>query len=391
MSAGERTAERIPLAAPDLGSEELAALARVLESGRLSQGPETQGFETELAAHVGAARGVALSSGTAGLHLALLALDIGPGDEVITTPFSFVASANAILHVGARPVFVDVDPRTLDLDREAIEPAITERTRAVLAVHLFGRPAPIAGIVELARERGLALIEDACEALGAARDGRAAGAHGDAGVFAFYPNKQITTGEGGMVVTGRAELAERVASLRNHGRAGPSGIDHRELGYNYRMSELAAAIGRVQLARLPAIVERRAAVARAYAERLRGVPGLVLPPGDPPQGRTSWFVYVVRLADEFDADDRDRLAAELARSGIGCGRYFPPIHLLPFYRTGFGYRPGDFPAAEHAAARTLALPFWNQISAAQIDEVAARLAALVGCGPRSTEGRMRCV
>ena len=368
---------RIPLSAPDIGEAEIAAVVDVLRGGRLALGPRLTAFERAAAACADARHAVAVSSGTAGLHLAVRALGLGRGDEVITTPLSFIASANAIRYEGARPVFADVDRQTLNLDPERVEAAITPRTRAILVVHLFGRPAPMGALLALAAQHGLAVIEDACEAIGAAIDGRPVGALGDAGVFGFYPNKQITTGEGGVVVTDRAELATRIASLRNHGRpgAGALALDHAELGFNYRLSELQCALGEVQLNRLPAILSRRAEVARAYTRKLAGSPELILP-GESEGERVSWFVYVVRLTEHFSPADRDRIAEGLVARGIGCGRYFPPIHLQRAYDE-FGHRAGDFPEAERAAARTLALPFFNRIADEQIDEVVRTLLELV--------------
>lgn len=369
---------RIPLSAPDITEAEIEAVTAVLRTPWLSLGPKLAEFEGELASRVGAAHAVAVSSGTAGLHLCIRACDVQPGDEVITSPFSFVASANAVLYQGAVPAFVDVDPVSLNLAPERIEAALSPRTRAILVVHVFGRPARMEPILAIARRHGLAVIEDACEALGAEVDGRRVGALGNCGVFAFYPNKQITTGEGGMIVTNDGGLASLCRSMRNHGReSGPGGSEHVRLGYNYRLSELSCALGIAQLQRLDVILARREAVARRYHERLAGHADLVLPEIDPAGIRTSWFVYVVRLGPDFAREDREWIVAGLQERGIGCQRYFAPLHLQPHLSAALGHRPGDFPVAEAASDRTIALPFFNRIRDEEIDEVCETLLHLV--------------
>jgi perosamine synthetase len=322
---------------------------------------------------------VGVSSGTAGLHLCVRACGIGNGHEVITSPFSFVASANAILYEGARPVFVDVDPVGLNLSPGGIEAALTPRTRAILAVHVFGRPAPMEEILSIARRHGLAVIEDACEALGAEVGSRAAGTLGDCGVFAFYPNKQITTGEGGMIVTDDARLARLCRSLRNQGRDEDGG-EHARLGYNYRLTELASSLGSAQLRRLDEVLARREAIARGYDRLLAACPGLVLPELSFAAGRTSWFAYVVRLAPRFAREDREWVLASMRERGIECQRYFAPLHLQPHLKAVLGHRPGDFPVAEAASERTLALPLFNRITEGEIDEVCETLLDLVRKG-----------
>jgi perosamine synthetase len=371
---------RIPLSAPDVGEAEIAAVASVLRTPLLSRGPQLEEFERAFAAKVGVAQAVGVSSGTAGLHLCIRASEIGPGDEVITSPFSFVASANAILYERATPVFVDVDPLSLNIDPVRIEAALTPRTRAILVVHVFGRPAAMPAILDIAARRGLLVIEDACEALGAQLGGRDVGTFGECGVFAFYPNKQITTGEGGMIVTDDGGLARLYRSLRNHGRD-DAGTVHARLGYNYRLSELASALGNEQLKRLDAIRTRRDALARRYDARLSGCAELVIPESIAPPNRMSWFVYVVRLAPRLGPDDRDWIAAQLERRGIGCGRYFAPLHLQPHLQAVLGHAKGAFPVTEAASERTLALPFFNHLTDDQIDEVCGTLLDLV---------RLRC-
>jgi perosamine synthetase len=369
---------KIPLSAPDIEEWEVERVAEVLRSGRLSLGPKLSEFERAVSTYVGAADGVAVNSGTSGLHLAVRALGLGPGDEVITSPFSFIAPANAILYERATPVFVDIDAVSLNIDPERIEAAVTPRTRALMIVHTFGRPAAMSAITDIARRHKLLVIEDACEAIGAETGGRKVGAIGDAGVFAFYPNKQLTTGEGGMVLTNDAERAARMRSLRNQGRAQSADwCEHRELGFNYRLPEMSCALGLSQLARVEAILNRREAVARAYSRRLSAEPDLILPETEITAGRVSWFVYVVRLSDRFGREDRDWVASRLQARGIGCARYFAPIHLQPFYRESFGHRAGAFPVTERVAARTLALPFYNRMTDEALDEVSRTLLELI--------------
>lgn len=361
----------IPLSRPDISAADRRAVMRVLRSPFLSIGPEVAAFERELARFVGTRHAVALASGTAALHVAMAACGVGKGDEVVTTPFSFVSSANAALFVGARPVFMDIDPETLNVDPAGVEKAVTRRTRAILPVHVFGLPCDMRPILATARRRGLAVVEDACEAIGATYRRRQAGTFGDCALFAFYPNKQMTTGEGGALVTDDARIAELARSLRNQGR-GPSGgwLEHVRLGYNYRLDEMSAALGRSQLARLPAILERRAAVAMEYRRRLAGIPGLRLL--ETPNGMTrSWFVYVAMLPEGVS---RPAVQKRLRALGVDSRTYFPPIHLMPMYRS-LGYKPGDFPVTKSVARRTLALPFWTSMPASTVARVAGALRA----------------
>ncbi len=372
---------KIPLSAPDITEAEIRAVERVLHGSRLSCGPELEKFERRVAAYAGTQHAVGVSSGTAALHLCMRASGIEPGDEVITTPFSFIASANAILFERARPVFVDVEPDRLNIDPDRIEAAITSRTKAILVVHTFGQAASMSAILDIAQRHGLMIIEDACEAIGAVHNGRRVGALGDAGAYAFYPNKQITTGEGGMIVTDRDDVAEATRRLRNQGRTGNDWFEHETLGYNYRLAEIPSALGIEQLKRLEAMTARRAEVARSYSRRLADHADLILLPEAAENCSISWFVYVVRLTERFTREDRDHIAAMLQRRGIGCGRYFAPIHLQPHYRREFGHAPGDFPITESQADRALALPFFNRITEEQIDEVSTALCDLVSlCG-----------
>ncbi|HVE67403.1 MAG TPA: DegT/DnrJ/EryC1/StrS family aminotransferase [Solirubrobacteraceae bacterium] len=358
----------IPLARPVLGEQEEARILEVLRSGRLSLGPRLGEFEAAFAARLGVAHASAVSSGTAGLHLALRAAGVTDGDEVVTSPLSFVASANAVLYERARPVFADVDPVTLNLDPEAARAAVTERTRAVLPVHIFGFPADVPALEAL----GLPLVEDACEALGAVHaDGTPVGARGHPAVFAFYANKQMTTGEGGMVVTSDAAVKERVDSERNQGRAPDMDwLDHDRLGFNYRLSDLACALGLAQLERLDDLLAGRARVAGLYREALAGVPELTLPCADGAAGRRGWFVFVVQLPRGVD---RDGVVRSLAAAGVQSKPYLPAIHLMTFYRERFGHRPGEFPVCEDVAARSLALPFFPQMTEGDVDRVSGAL------------------
>ena len=362
--------EQIPLAQPSLGEEEERAVLEVLRSGRLSLGPRLEEFERAFAAQVGAPYASAVSSGTAALHLALRAVGVSDGDEVITTPFSFVASANVIVYERARPVFCDIDPVTLNIDPSAAAAAVGERTRAILPVHIFGYPAPIAALERL----GLPLIEDACEALGAVHpDGTPVGSGRHPAAFGFYPNKQLTTGEGGIVTTADRELKQRIDSERNQGRAaGTAWLDHDRLGYNYRLSEIACALGLAQLKRLEQLLAARARVAALYGDALAAIEGLELPCPDPPGGRRGWFVYVVQLPRGID---RDAVARALAARGVPSKPYFPAVHLQRFYRERYGHREGEFPVCEDVAARSLALPFFPQMSEGQIALVSEALAS----------------
>ena len=327
---------------------------QVLSSGVLALGPFAEAFESAVAEVVGRRFGIACSSGTAGLHMVVRALGLGDGDEVITTPFSFVASANCLLYERAVPRFVDIEEDALGLDPSLLAAAMGSRTKAVLPVHVFGRPCRIADVMTFAADRGLPVIEDACEGLGSRLGNRALGSFGEASVFAFYPNKQITTGEGGVVVTDDEHLAAVFRSLRNQGRDDDgTWLHHVRLGYNYRLDELSAAIGVAQLERLDELAAGRARVVAAYERALGGREAVRLPAAGP--GETvDWFVYVVRLHPDID---RSRVIADLNARGVASRAYFTPLHLEPLYRDGFGYRPGDFPVTERVAASTLALPF----------------------------------
>jgi perosamine synthetase len=349
----------------------------VLRSGQLSLGPRVPAFEQAFAARVGAMHACAVSSGTAGLHLALRAVGVGDGDEVVTSPFSFVASANAAIYERARPVFADIDPVTLNLDPAAAAAAVTERTRALLPVHIFGYPADLPAFEGIADRHGLGIVEDACEALGAVyADGTAVGGRGHPAVFGFYANKQLTTGEGGMVTLGELALKQRIDSERNQGRAPDMDwLDHDRLGFNYRLSDIAGALGLAQLERLDGMLAARGRVAGSYREALAGIEGLGLPCPDRDGERRGWFVFVVQLPHGVD---RDATIRALTVKGIQSKPYLPAIHLMSFYRERFGHREGEFPVCEDVAARSLALPFFPEMSEGQVARVGEALRAAIG-------------
>ncbi len=334
-------------------------------------------FERLFAEFVGSPLACAVSSGTAGLHLALRAVGVSDGDEVVTSPFSFVASANVALYERARPVFADIDPVTLNLDPAAAEAAVGERTRAILPVHIFGYPADMEAFEGIAARHGLGIVEDACEALGAVHgDGTPVGARGHPAVFGFYANKQLTTGEGGMVTLGDRDVKARIDSERNQGRAPDMDwLDHDRLGFNYRLSDIACAVGIGQMARLPGMLEARALAASYYREALAEIEGLELPCENHDGARRGWFVYVVQLPHDVDRDETIR---RLAALGIQSKPYLPAIHLMSFYRERFGHREGEFPVCEDVAARSLALPLYPGLSEAETTRVAAALRGALG-------------
>ncbi|HEX8085014.1 MAG TPA: DegT/DnrJ/EryC1/StrS family aminotransferase [Solirubrobacteraceae bacterium] len=354
------------MARPVLGDREEELVLEVLRSGRLSLGPMLPRFERDFASWLGVEHAAAVSSGTAGLHLALRAAGVGEGDEVVTSPFSFIASANAALYVGARPVFADVDPTTFNLDPGAARAAVTDRTAALLPVHIFGAPADTPAFESF----GLPIVEDACEALGAVHDdGTRVGTRGHPAVFAFYANKQMTTGEGGMVVCDAA-TKQQIESERNQGRAPDMGwLDHDRLGFNYRLTDIQCALGIAQLERLDELLAARRRVAGWYREALAGIDGLTLPADLP--GR-SWFVYVVQVPPGVDRDETIRA---LRARGVDAKPYLPAIHLFAFYRERFGHREGEFPVAEDVAARSLALPFFPQLTEGEVGQVSEALRA----------------
>jgi dTDP-4-amino-4,6-dideoxygalactose transaminase len=401
MKTDKQARPDIPMSSPDLTAAERRLVNQVLETRHLSRGPKIADFERKFANHLGAKHAVGVSSGTTGLHLCVVAAGVGDGDLVVTTPFSFIASANVMLYERAVPVFVDIDPMTLNVDADQLVQAVEalaeggkkgererwlpralrgtqpgiRRLKAVLPVHAFGQPADMDPIAGVARKHGIVVIEDACEALGAEYKGRKAGRLGEVAVFAFYPNKQMTTGEGGMIVTDRDDWATLFRSLRNQGRDSEDGwLSHTRLGYNYRLTELSAALGLAQLGRIDELLAKRERVANWYREQLKGVEGVETPHIADTTSRISWFVYVVRLAPEFE---RHAVMAALAERGIPSRPYFTPIHLQPFYRERFGYQEGDFPETEAAARSMLALPFFGNMTLKQVKYVCENMAAIL--------------
>ena len=386
----------IPMSSPDITVAEIDAVNQVLQTSFLSIGPQIEAFERAGAAYVGARHGLGVNSGTAGLHLGVIAADVQPGDLVITTPFSFIASANSILYERGVPVFVDVDPRTGNIDpalvAEAADDLMQEaggrkqerwlprmmqdagskwQLKALLPVHAFGQPCDMDPILETAQRHNLRVIEDACEAIGAEYKGRKAGTLGDMGVFAFYPNKQMTTGEGGLIVTSDDDWAGLFRSLRNQGRdVFDAWLNHSRLGYNYRLDEMSAALGVTQLRRIDELLAKRAKVAGWYNERLGGEELIETPQLAGTTTRMSWFVYVVRIKPPAQ---RDEVLARLAAAGVPSRPYFTPIHLQPFYRNKFGFKRGDFPVTEYLGDVSLALPFSGVMTEEQVDYVCQQL------------------
>jgi perosamine synthetase len=351
---------RVPMSAPDIQPADIELVTQALRSGILSIGPFIEELERAFAAYIGTRHAIAVANGTSGLHLCIRAAEIADGDEVITTPFSFVASANCLLYERAVPVFVDIDEESFNLDPALIGAAVTERTRAVLPVHIFGQPCAMDELRSVCGAHDLVLIEDACEAVGAEYRGRKVGTFGKAAVFGFYANKQMTMGEGAIITTDDPHWASLLRSLRNQGRnASGRGFSHEHLGYNYRLDEMSAALGLAQLRRLDDLLARRAQVAARYGELLRGVPGISLRRMVAYTTRPSWFVYVLQLHREID---RNRVIAQLEERQIPSRVYFSPIHLQPYYRKRFGFREGDFPVSERIAASTLAVPFHANLS-----------------------------
>jgi len=358
---------RIYLSRPDITEKEIETVCAVLRGPNLSLGPKLVEFEEAFAKYVGRKRAVAVNSGTSGLFLCMQALGIGPGDEVITTPFTFIASATSIMMAGAVPVFVDIDPVSLNIDASKIESKITGKTKAILPIEIFGNPAGIDKVCEIAQKHNLAVIEDSCEALGSALNGKKVGTFGTVSVFAFYPNKQITTGEGGMILTDDDYLADMCVSLRNQGRGKDSSwLSHERLGYNFRLSDINCALGIAQLSRIDEIKAKRKQVAKWYQEMLAGE-GRLIVPTEPAGCDISWFVFVVRLAEKVTLEQRDKILEAMRAQGIQVGDYFPPVHLQPFIAERFGCKQGDFPVTESVSRSTIALPFYNNLT---YDEVA---------------------
>jgi perosamine synthetase len=372
---------QIHLSRPDITEREIQSVVDVLRTPDLSLGPKLGQFEEAFARYVGRRHAVAVNSGTSGLFASLVALGIGPGDEVVTTPFTFIASTTSIMMTGARPVFVDVDPLSLNMDPNRIEPAITCRTKAILPVEVFGNPVGFDAICRVAERHGLPVVEDSCEALGSSLGGRKCGTFGALSVFGFYPNKQLTTGEGGMILTDDERLADTCRSLRNQGRGkNVSSLVHERLGYNFRLSDINCALGIAQLSRLEEICAKRRCVAKWYQEILADDSRLIVP-NDQPGCDTSWFVFVVRLSDQYSSDQRDRLLEQMNREGIQVSNYFPPVHLQPFIAARYGHKPGDMPLAEAAGQRVIALPFHGHLSQEAAAVVCGVLRGILDTGP----------
>jgi len=362
---------KVNLGSPDITNEEIYLVKDVLESGILSIGPKIDEFEDEFKKYFNVKHAIGVNSGTSALHLLIKSFDIKEGDEVITTPFSFIASTNCILFEKAKPIFVDIDEKTLNIDINKIEDKITDRTKAILPVDVFGHPNNMEEIMKLAKKYNLKVIEDSCEAIGSEYEGIKSGTLADAGVFAFYPNKQITTGEGGMIITNNDNVADLCRSMRSQGRAITGlWLYHERLGYNYRMSEINAAIGIVQMRRLKEIIDKRDKVAQIYNEKLKDVKDVTTPYVDQKVTKMSWFVYVIRLDDNID---RNKVIDYLTENGVSCKPYFTPIHLQPYMRELFGFKEGDFPITEKIGNSTIAIPFYNNLNEEEIDYVVEKI------------------
>jgi len=371
---------KISLSSADITKNEEKAVMDVLKGKRLALGPKIKEFERKISKYVGTKYAVAVNSGTSALHLIVRALGIKKDDEVITTPFSFIASANCILYEQAKPVFVDIDPNTLNINPKKIKKVINKKTKAILAVDIFGHPVDWDRILAIAKKYKLKVVEDACEALGAKYYSKKrkkwinCGTFGEAAAFAFYPNKQITTGEGGIIVTNNKKIADLCRSAHNQGRAVKNGkwLNHIRLGYNYRMTEMQAALGIAQLSRIREILRKRENVAKIYSQKLKNIPQIHIP-FVAPWAKISWFVYVIQLNNNYSRKDRDKILKKLQKQGIECSNYFQPIHLQPFYKKLFNYKKGDFPITESISDRTIALPFYSDLKERQIDYIAKKL------------------
>ncbi|MBI2053780.1 MAG: DegT/DnrJ/EryC1/StrS family aminotransferase [Candidatus Staskawiczbacteria bacterium] len=369
---------KIPLSRPDITDKEINEVTRVLKTPYLSLGKKYREFEKLIAEYAGVKYAVAVNSGTSGLHLIIKAMGISKGDEVITTPFSFIASSNCILYEGAKPVFADIDEKTFNIDVLKVEEKITKKTKAILAVDVFSQPADWDALKKIARKNKLFLIEDSAEALGSEYKSKKCGSFADAAVFAFFPNKQITTGEGGIILTNNKKIYELCRSMANQGRgfSGGKWLKHEMLGYNYRLDEMSCALGIAQIKRLKEILRKREKVAELYNKKLKGAKELEIPYINP-ENKISWFVYAVKLSEKFAGRKRDAIIKEMGKRGIQCANYFQPIHLQPFYRKQFGYKEGDFKTAENVSKRTLALPFFSDLTEKEIDFVVKNLKEII--------------
>lgn len=370
--------KKYPIAKPYITQEEKRAVMAVLDSGYLSLGPQYKKFEEAFAKRIGVKYACSVSSGTAGLHLVMIAAGIGPGDEVITSPFSFVASANCILYVGAKPVFVDIDPVTYNMDPDGIEKKITKKTKAILVVHIFGQTSDMTAIMRIARKYKLKVIEDACESIMADHCGKKAGTFGESAVFAFYPNKQMTTGEGGMIVTNNKKIYDLCSSLRNQGRAeNMQWLDHKYLGYNYRLDEMSAAVGLAQLGKLDFMIAERRRVAGWYEKYLRPYAKIIKTPQIAPNNTHTWFVYVIKFLNK--KINRDKIIKLLSEQNISTKPYLPSIHLFEFYRYLLKHKRGDFPVSENTSDYSLALPFYLGLKENDIKYIINKLIKILAC------------
>lgn len=370
---------KIPLSEPSIKKEDIKSVEKVLTDLRLSLGERYIEFEKIVAEYAGVKYAVVVNSGTSGLHLIIRALGIGSGDEVITTPFSFIASSNCILYEGAKPVFVDIDEKTFNIDVKKIEEKITAKTKAILAIDIFSQPADWDELRIIAKKHNLYLIEDSAEALGSEYKGKKCGSFGDAAVFAFYPNKQITTGEGGVILTDNEKVYESCRSMANQGRKVENGkwLEHVRLGYNYRLDEMSCALGISQMKRIDEILKKRRQVADLYNKKLENIRGIEIPYiklGN----ELSWFVYVVKLSENLAGAKRDDIIKKMEGLGVQCSNYFQTIHLQPFYKKEFGYKEGCYTVAENISRRTLALPFFSNLTEKQIDYVVSSLKSIIG-------------
>ncbi|MDD4202712.1 MAG: DegT/DnrJ/EryC1/StrS family aminotransferase [Candidatus Omnitrophica bacterium] len=368
---------KIPLSAADITEKEISAVVNVLNGERLSMGNAIVKFEKIFTKYTKRKYAVAVNSGTSALHLIVRALGLQKGDEVITTPFSFIASSNCLLFEDVTPVFVDIERETYNIDVSKIEEKITQKTKAILAVDVFGVPALWDKLIKIAKKHKLKLIQDSCEALGAEFKGRKIGSFGDAATFAFYPNKQITTAEGGMVLTDNKNIADLCKSMRNQGRDNmQTWFGHVRLGYNYRLSEMQAALGIVQMTRIKEILKKREIVAKYYEENLKDIPGIKIPENIS-YGKRSWFVYVIELGNKFNRKDRDKIMKLLRGQGVSCSNYFSPIHLQPFYRKLFNFKRGYFPVTDYVSDRTIALPFFNKLTEKKVIYITQKLKKII--------------
>ncbi|MBU3934804.1 DegT/DnrJ/EryC1/StrS family aminotransferase [Patescibacteria group bacterium] len=374
---------KIPLSKPDITNSDRQEVLKVLKTNFLSLGPKLKEFEKKIAKFAGVKYAVGVNSGTAALHLIIKTLNIKKGDEVITTSFSFISSSNCILYEGAKPVFVDIDEKTLNINPAKIAEKITSKTKAILAVDIFGRSADWDKLEEIAKKHKLFLIEDSAEALGSEYKGKKCGSFGNAGIFSFYPNKQITAGEGGMILTNNKDLADLCRSIANQGRKAEGGrwLEHIRMGYNYRLNEMSAALGLSQLERIKKIIKKREKIVKLYNQKLKNVKGIKTPALETDK-KISWFVYVVKLAKNLSGGKRDKIISEMAKGGIQCSNYFYPIHLQPFYMENLKLNNNQLPVTEDIGKRTLALPFFNNITEKEINFVVRNLKEIIRTMPR---------